>query len=149
MNLLANPVYSAKWSPQQVYLILHICHQTYQSQSDLFLVLRTFKALFFSNFQICNAVLLVIVTMLYIASPWLLPFDPFTSFTHPTPSPWQSPVVLYKLGFGGLCSVLLVFKIPRINEIVRFLSLSVWLISPGITPIYLVADGKIPFCMAE
>ena len=41
---------------------------------DFFLVMRSFKIYSFSNFQICNIVLLKIATTLYITSPWLAYF---------------------------------------------------------------------------
>ena len=44
--------------------LVTICqHQSYQI---FFLVMRTFKIYFLSTFEICNTVLLTIVTMLYI-----------------------------------------------------------------------------------
>ena len=59
----------------------------------LFLVMKTFKMYSLSNFQIYNTVLLTIVAMLYVISPWLIYFIteslyifiPLTHFTHPPP----------------------------------------------------------------
>ena len=62
-----------------------------------FLVMRTYKNYSLSKFQICNTVL-TIVTMLYIASPWLVYFiigilNLLTPFTHFLPPCfWQPPI---------------------------------------------------------
>ena len=55
------------------------------------LVMRKFKIYSLSDFQICNTILLTMVAMLYITSPWLTYFitgslyllTPFTHFSHP------------------------------------------------------------------
>ena len=68
--------------------------------TNFFIVMRIFKIHSFSNIQICNTVLLTIVTMLYIASPRLVYFItgycylwfPFPFCPHPTLWLWQSPI---------------------------------------------------------
>ena len=72
--------------------------------------MRTFKTYFLSNFQICNTVLLIIVTMLYFTSSWHFITGPlylFTLLTHfiyanpPAPSSGKQQFVLciYELGY--------------------------------------------------
>ena len=78
------------------YKITTIClfHHTHKI---FFLVMRPYKNYFLSKFQICNTVL-TIVTMLYIASPWLTYFiigilNLLTPFTHFIPPCfWQPPI---------------------------------------------------------
>lgn len=60
-------VYIARWSPQYVYLIsLTIYSYTF------FLIMKNLKFIFFNNFHMCNIVPLIIVTILYITSLWLI-----------------------------------------------------------------------------
>ena len=59
---------------------------TIHSYRLCFLVMRTFKIHSLSNFQICNTLLLMIVTMLYITPPWCIyywKFIPFDSLPAP------------------------------------------------------------------
>ena len=78
------------------YKISTIClfHHTHKF---FFLVMRTYKNYSLSKFQTCNTVL-TIVTMLYIASPWLTYFiigilNLLTPFTHFIPPCfWQPPI---------------------------------------------------------
>ena len=73
---------------------------------NFFLVMRTFKIYSLSNFQICNTVLLIIVAMLYITSPWLAHFKTgilflltlFTQFLQQIGS-HQSVLRICELGF--------------------------------------------------
>ena len=114
--------------------------------------MKTFKTYSFSNFQLGNIVLLTIVNMLYLTSPWLICFitkslkvsTPLNQFTHPTLTygSHQSAFYIYEL---------LVFKIPHIRHHSVFVFL--WLISSSIMPlksIHEAANGKILFfSMAE
>ena len=50
-----------------VYVVKQLTQQP-QIVTDFFLVMRTFKIYSLSNFQICDTVLLTIVTMLYTYS---------------------------------------------------------------------------------
>ena len=75
--------------------------------------METFKIYSLSNFQICNTVLLTLVTMLYVTSPGLIYLitgslyllTPFTQFTRPLPPAPASgdyhllSVCIYELGF--------------------------------------------------
>ena len=121
--------------------------------------LVTFKIYSFS-FQTCDTVLLAIVIMLYIISPWptyfitevCYLFDPLSSI-YPTP-PSISPTTtsgnhysvlcLYELGVLGLCCCC--FNSPCISEIIQYLSSSDWLISLTIMPsrsIHIITNSKI------
>ena len=77
-----------------------------------FLLIRTFKIYSLSNFQMCN--MLIMVTMLYIVSPWLIYFiaASLTLFTH-----FASPLLL-----GNHWSVLCIYKVCFI--LVHFVSLA-------------------------
>ena len=57
--------------------------------------MRTFKIHSLSNFQICNTLLLTIVTMLYVTPPWLIyywKFGPFESLLLFGPHPHSLPL---------------------------------------------------------
>ena len=123
----------------------------------IFLMMRTFKIYSLNNFQICNTVLLTLVAILYITSPWLIYhisgnlylLTPFTHPTHPLPL-WQPPVWSLCLWACFVC----ILKIPHIGEIIHYLFLLfVWLISFSLMPsksIHIVANGEISFFfMAE
>ena len=81
-----------------------ICH----CMKFYFFVLRTFKIYSLSSFQICNIILLIIVAILYITSPWCIYFMTeslylFTLFTHfahpPYPSLATSNLVSVSMSF--------------------------------------------------
>ena len=74
--------------------LVNICHHT--KLKHFFSCDENFLRFILNNFQICNTILLTIVTMLYITSPQLIYLitgslyllTPFTHFTYPqTPSP--------------------------------------------------------------
>ena len=101
------------------------------------------KIFYVNNFQICNTILLIIATMVFITSPWLLYFitrslyllTPFTHFTHlPLPTSLETTILLSVwIGFWwSFC--LFAFKIPHIHEIIQYLSFSVWIVSLSIIP---------------
>ena len=48
--------------------LVNICHHTWLRKM-FFLVMRIFKTYSLSYFQICNTILLIIVTVLYVISP--------------------------------------------------------------------------------
>ena len=87
-DLIYTYIYIAKWSLQKVYLTFVTVHKYF------FSFMRIFKIYSLGTFQICNiALLLTIVTMLYIPSPGLTHFImgslylliPFTHSSHPLP----------------------------------------------------------------
>lgn len=102
---------------------------------------RTFKIYSFSNFQIGSTTLLILVTMLYIRSPWLIyywkfvPFDllyPFCLF--PTP-PQQPPICSFIDEFF--------FLMPHISEIIQCFSLIYFTQHNTVNVIHVVAHGRI------
>ena len=100
--------------------------------------MRAFKIYSLSNFQICNTVLLI-VTMLYITSPWhlfqigsLYLFTLFTHFPHPLHTCfWQPPICSLGILFHFCFALLISF---HVNEILQCLSSSVWHISLSLMP---------------
>ena len=82
---------------------------------------------FLSNFQVYSTVLLTIITMLYTRVPELIPpisgnlypLTTFTYFPHP-PGPHIYQSVSMSSAF-----FIFIFLIPRINEIIPFLSFSI------------------------
>ena len=91
--------------------------------------MRTFKIYSLNNFQIRNTVLLTLVTMLHIISPWLTYFTTgslylLTPFTHFTPNPRQPSV------FSRYPWAFFKKRIAHINEITVFVF--VWFISLSI-----------------
>ena len=92
-------MYIAKWSPLLSLVNIHHHRDLYL----FLLVIRTFTIDSLSNFQMCSTVLLITVTMLYIASPWFTYFITgsfyiltcFTHFVHPPRlCLWQLPISL-------------------------------------------------------
>ena len=86
----------AQWSNICVYykMITTVSLVNIHHHTDLYLfllVIRTFNIDCLSNFQMCSTVLLITVTMLYIAPPWFTYFiigsfyilTCFTHFVHP------------------------------------------------------------------
>ena len=123
-------------------------------------MMRIFKIYFLSNFQLCNIVLLAIITMLYISSSWLTHFIIrslyFLTFIYlETPHLWQPPFLSLHLWanlswWRGCCFVLFCFvlEILHISKIIQYLSFSVWLISVSVMPsgsIHVIACGKMLF----
>ena len=119
-------------------------------------MIKTFKICSPSCFQIYNPVLLTIVTVLYIVSPWLTHFitgnlcclNPFTHLHPPQTCPHrpQATTDLFSVSMSSVLFVC-VFQIPDVSEIIQCLSSSVWHISLSIIPsrsIH-VADDKISF----
>ena len=89
--------------------LVNICHHTV---IIFFPVMRSFKIYSLSNFQICNMVLLIIVTMLYITSPRLIynwelylltPLYPFCYPLPPSSGNYQSVLCIYELGVFLFC----------------------------------------------
>ena len=120
--------------------------------------MRNFKIYSPNDFQICNIVLLTLVTMLYITSPWLIYFitgslyllTPFTHFIHhpcpPTSGNHESVLCIYEP------DVLLLFLdfMYKWDHMVFYLSFSVWPMSLSIMPsrfIYTPTNGKISFSL--
>ena len=80
-----------------------------------FLVMRIFKIYSLSSFQVCNMVLLTIVIMLYLISPWLILYLEvctfwLSSFLPPTHF-WQPPICSFcsLLGMSLVLCVCFVF----------------------------------------
>ena len=96
-----------------------------------FLVMGTLKIYSLRNFQICNTVLLTIVTRLYIISPWLtyfitgslFPLIPFAYTSTPTITSdnHQSVLCIYELVHFGF---FFLFWISHISQIIRYFSSS-------------------------
>ena len=124
-------------------------------------MMRIFKIYFLNNFQLCNIVLLAIVTMLCISSSWLthfiirsLYFLTFIYLAQPlTPHLWQPPLLSLHLWanlswWRGCCFVFFFLEILHISKIMQYLSFSVWLISVSVMPsgsIHVIACGKMLF----
>ena len=119
--------------------------------------MRTLKIYSLSNFQICNTVLLTIVTMLYIRSPWLIYFingslyllttppSPISLTAPSPPCPWQPPVYsLYLWTCSFWCFLDSTYKWDHIVFVLLCLT------SLSIMPsrsIHVVANGKISFIL--
>ena len=77
---------------------------TILSYNTFLLILRTCKIYSLSNFQMCNTVLLTIVAMLYVTSPWIICYitvnlyllTPFMEF-YPTPTLCLWQPLIYSL----------------------------------------------------
>ena len=118
-----------------IALISLVSIHQYTQLKTFFFMMKTIKICSFSNCQICNTVLLTIVTILYISSPGLASFMIgnlclLTTFTHSAlPSPL--PVATTSLVYVSIILVFVCFQIPCISEIIHmaFVSLCVWLIS--------------------
>lgn len=98
----------------------------------------------FSNFQIGSTKLLILVTMLYIRSPWLIyywkfvPFDllyPFCLFPPPYLSNHQSVLFIDEF----------FFLMPHISEIIQCFSLIYFTQHNTVNVIHVVAHGRIFF----
>lgn len=118
------------------------------SYKIFFLMTRTFKICSLNNFQIYDPMLLTIVMMLYIISPWHLFYNwklvyiTFTHFSHPLP---HSPILANTDPFTISASLVVLllfwffclfldsthkcFWIQHINEMIRYMLFSVRSIS--------------------
>ena len=118
----------------------------------IFLVIRIFSTHSLSNFQICNTVLLTIVTTLYTVSPWFIYFitgslylwTTFICFSHPTHNPLASgnlqSVSVYEL--GGFVLLYFLF-LDSTWKMILYLSFPVWLISLSIMPSSMLSHMEI------
>ena len=98
--------------------------------------MRIFKIYFLSNFQLCNVVLLAIVTTLYISSSWLTHFIirslyvlTFIYLAQPlTPHLCQPPLsslhLWATLSWWRFFVVVVFYKILHISKMIQYLSLS-------------------------
>ena len=115
----------------------------------VFLQWELLRFTFLSNFQICNTLLLTIVTMLYITSHDLFITGscylstPFTHFNHSYPLLWQSPIcsLCLQVWICLFCFVCLFVLILHINEIIQFLLFLLHLFHLA----YVITNGTIPF----
>ena len=97
------------------------------------LLLRTFMINSDSNFQICSTILLTVVSMLYIRSPWLLCFitgslclcDSLHPFCpSPTPSLWQPAVCSHITELSFFVCLFVCFSYSTLNEFIWYSSFS-------------------------
>lgn len=127
--------------------IVNLLNTYHQTQENFFPLTRIFKIYFLSNTQICNAILFIIITMLYIkshdffitGSQYLL--IPFICFTHsPDPDSRHYQSVLYTSSIS-----VILFKTLHANEVIWCFTFSISFSIMPARSIHGAANRKISF----
>ena len=130
-------------------MTIKLIHTSIISHSYYFLwVVRTLKIYSLSKFQVCNTILLTIVTILYNRFPELIHFIIQTLYPLTNISPFPPPQTLATTFLLSGSMRLTFFGFWNISKNIQYLSFCVWLIllwKLCYTFIHIDANGRIAF----